>query len=168
MKTKLIVMLSVLVSTPFLGILPSTARQPRGECSAYVVFDRNDTYANLRSSPNGQVLQKIPNGAKASFIRQTGDWILASFDGYLAESGPGYIKSNLLRTDNTYTVLDTQDTYVNLRSSPNGKVLRKVTNGTPITIIPNTEANGWVRVQLEIDNQPIGYMSSDRIAAPSC
>jgi len=120
----------------------------------------------LRSSPNGQILQKIPNGTKAyvDSSRANGDWSFAS----AKTSSPGYIKSNLLRQDTTYYVFDPQDTFVNLRSAPNGQILRKVNNGTPVTILPNTEANGWVKVRLNIDNQPEGYMFSSRISAPNC
>ncbi|MBW4513118.1 MAG: SH3 domain-containing protein [Scytonematopsis contorta HA4267-MV1] len=139
---------------------------PTQTCNISVVYDPKDTYVNLRSSPNGQVLQKIPNGNKVNIdsSRKDGDWSFVNLGGSIS----GYVKNNLLRNSSTHHIFDRNDTFANLRSAPNGTVLHKVNNGTPVTILPNTESNDWVQVRLNTGNQAIGYMSLSRIANPSC
>lgn len=170
MKANLAIALGVLTAVPVLTILPSTAITPHS-CTVNVVFDRNDTSVNVRSSPNGTILAKIPNGTQAIVdnSRSTRDWSFAQFvgDGYIGETS-GYIKNSLISFNTSNFVFDGQDTFVNLRTAPNGRVLRKVTNGTPIDILSNAPVNGWVKVRLLIGDKTVGYMSRERISSAVC
>lgn len=46
-----------------------------------------------------------------------------------------------------YTVRDSKDSSVNLRTNPNGRIIRAVRNGTQVTAT-GEESNGWLPVQV--------------------
>lgn len=151
---------------------PPKAPEKKAEtssCNVFVVYDPKDGYANFRSSPNnGQILAKINNGniVNVELNQEVGNWSKVNFG-----SSSGYMKSNLLRKSTTHYVFDKNDTFANLRSTPSkddGAVVERVKNGTPLTIISNTESDGWVQVSFNTDDQAVGYMSRARIADPSC
>jgi uncharacterized protein YgiM (DUF1202 family) len=129
----------------------------------------NDTYVNLRQSPNGKILRPIPNGERISIdtSRRAGDWSFVVFD-ERQDNASGYIKNSFLFYNSVPYVLDYKDNYVNLRITPSGRIIRQVKNGTPLTILSQKTADNWVKVKLNIGDKATGYISSDRIANPRC
>lgn len=148
------------------SVIPSKAIA--NECNIFVVFDPQDTYVNLRQTPNGKVVERINNGQKmgVSFADSSPEW--SYVNSTAAQNRSGYMKSSLLWYGTTHYAIDSQDTFVNLRSSPNGQIIRRVVNGTPLTILPEKAVNGWVKIRLNIGDRATGYMSRNLIANPTC
>jgi uncharacterized protein YgiM (DUF1202 family) len=137
-------------------------------CNVFVVYDPGDSFVHLRKTANnGEVIQKVNNGTKVHIdnSQASGDWRHV----ILENSTSGYMKSNLLKQINTHYVFDKNDTYANLRSAPdkNADILRPVQNATPVKILTRVESGKWLEVRLNTD-QKVGFISSERIADPSC
>ncbi len=150
------IVLMTLTATPALG----------QSCNVFVVRDPNDTYVNVRTSPNGNIIRGIPNGSKTSIIGEQQGWYKVSFDSRF-DSITGFMKKELLWRSTRRYAMDLKDTYVNLRESPNGRVIRQVRNGTPLTVLEGNR-NQWLTVRLEDGSGAVGYMYASMVADPSC
>lgn len=140
-------------------------------CDGYIVYDRNDTYVNVKKSPNGQIIQQIPNGTEISVLEEKNGWYYIN-SGTGAKQVKGYMKQELLWLSSSCRAFDDQDTYVNLRdqASMNSRVIRRVNNGTPVTClneIPNNPKT-WVKVRVEDGTGKVGYMYGTKVGYPSC
>jgi len=152
-----LVLMATLTATPAFG---------QQQCNIYVIYDPNDTYVNVRTAPNGNVIQGIPNGSKTSVIGEQSGWYKVNFDSRF-DSITGFMKKELLWRSMKLYAMDLEDTYVNLRESPNGSVIRQVRNGTPLTFIEGNR-NQWLKVRLEDGSGTVGYMYAPLVADPSC
>lgn len=64
----------------------------------YQVQDPQDTYANFRQSPNGPVLDTLPNSTEVRFIGELGTWTQVE----LAYGQTGYVATTLLTTPSCF------------------------------------------------------------------
>lgn len=140
-------------------------------CDGYIVYDRNDTYVNVRKSPNGEIIKPIPNGTEVSVLDRKNGWFYINL-GQGSNAVKGYMKQDLLWLNSSCRAFDNQDTYVNLRekASINSPVIRRVNNGTPLTCltdIPNNPKT-WVKVRVEDGTGKVGYMYGTKVGYPSC
>ncbi|ERT09338.1 bacterial SH3 domain protein [Lyngbya aestuarii BL J] len=152
-----LVLMATLTATPALG---------QQQCNTFVIYDRNDTFVNVRTAPNGNVIRGIPNGSKTSVTGEQNGWYKVTFDSRFDDI-TGFMKKELLWRSTRDYAMDSKDTYVNLRESPNGSVIRQVRNGTPLTFIEGNR-NQWSKVRLEDGSGTVGYMYAPLVADPSC
>lgn len=140
----------------------ATAQQTAGTCMR--VFDAKDTYVNLRSTPNGRVMMRLDNGSTVSVYGRTGGWSRVQ---YPAARTAGYVYSQLLVpcTGTCMIVADPSDTYVNLRSTPNGRVVTRLSNGTRVYVYGRSGNWSWVEHEWDRVRTDSGYMFS-RLLAP--
>ncbi len=166
MKKTLLAVLMIGLSLSF-----SAAAWASEYCGVYVVYDPNDTYVNVRTSPNGRIIRGIPNGSKTGVMGERRGWYLVSFDARFDDI-KGYMKKELLWHSTSCYAIDSEDTYVNLReqASINSRVIRRVNNGTPITCLNGIPDNPrtWVKVRVEDGRGGVGYMYGTKIGHPSC
>ena len=66
--------------------------------TAYRVYDPNDTAANLRAVPGGDVIVALPNDTEVEFLGEEGDWTHVR----LGRGTDGYIATLLLGTPNCF------------------------------------------------------------------
>jgi hypothetical protein len=143
----------------------------RDRCGVLVAYDPNDTSVNLRDRPNGDVMDRLPNLTALS--SQDGlayidpdEWNLVAVrrtNGLGSTGQAGYIWHELLRRT-YYQVEDTQDTYANLRQSPDGSILDTVPNGTEVRFMG--EVGVWT--QVELASGQTGYVATALLAEPRC
>lgn len=154
-----------------LSLTTSAASWASGSCEVYVVYDPNDTYVNVRKAPNGQIIRRIPNGAKTGVIGEKNGWYNVAFDARF-DSIEGFMKKELLWANDSCYAIDDKDTYVNLReqASINSRVIRRVNNGTPVTCLNGIpeNLNTWVKVKVEDGTGKVGYMYGTKVGHPSC
>ncbi len=140
------------------------------KCFAILAYDPDDTFVNLRNQPDGDIIVNLPNftllatepGMAPAFIDSGWNHVHA-----LAQNQSsfisGYVWEDLIRRT-YYRVEDPQDTYVNLRESPNGSVAAALANGTEVRFMG--EDGTWTRVQLA--NGQMGYVATALLTNPSC
>jgi uncharacterized protein YgiM (DUF1202 family) len=166
MKKLLLTLLIICLSLTF-----SRASWASGGCEVYIVYDPNDTYVNVRTAPNGQIIRRIPNGAKTGIFAEKNGWYNVAFDSRF-DNIEGFIKKELLWPSTSCYAIDDKDTYVNLReqASINSRVIRRVNNGTPVTCLNGIpeNLNTWVKVRLEDGTGKVGYMYGTKVGHPSC
>ncbi|MEO1633909.1 MAG: SH3 domain-containing protein, partial [Cyanobacteria bacterium J06631_9] len=145
---------------------PSESVIDENKCFDLFAYDAEDTTVNVRESPNGEVIDSVPNLTRIqakdlAFIESEWNEVLVSTNTKNIVSG--YIWGDMLyRT--VYQVQDTEDPTVNLRTAPNGNVLTAVTNGTEVGFL-GVEGE-WTQVQL--GNGQVGYIATTRLVPPSC
>ncbi|MEL7512299.1 MAG: serine/threonine protein kinase [Cyanobacteria bacterium J06554_3] len=145
---------------------PSESVIDENKCFDLFAYDAEDTTVNVRESPNGEVIDSVPNLTRIqakdlAFIESEWNEVLVSTNTKNIVSG--YIWGDMLyRT--VYQVQDTEDPTVNLRTAPNGNVLTAVTNGTEVGFL-GVEGE-WTQVQL--GNGQVGYIATTRLVTPSC
>lgn len=141
------------------------------KCGLLLAYDPNDTSVNLRDRPNGDVMDSLPNLTPVSaqdllayiFPDEWNLVVVQRVNGLGSTGQAGYIWHELLRRT-YYQVEDTQDTYANLRQSPDGPVLDTVPNGTEVRFMG--EVDVWTQVELA-DGQT-GYVATALLTEPSC
>jgi hypothetical protein len=69
-----LVLMATLTATPALG---------QQQCNTFVIYDPNDTFVNVRTAPNGNVIRGIPNGSKTSVTGEQEGWYKVGFDARL-------------------------------------------------------------------------------------
>ncbi|MEO1147304.1 MAG: SH3 domain-containing protein [Cyanobacteria bacterium J06638_22] len=158
-----------------LGIAQSGGWHPgdnvRDRCGVLLAYDPNDSSVNLRDRPTGDAMDRLPNLTPLS--SQDG---LAYIDpdvwnqvavrranGLGSTGQSGYIWHELLRRT-YYQVEDTQDTYANLRQSPDGTVIDTVPNGTEVRFMG--EVDVWT--QVELASGQTGYVATALLTEPRC
>ncbi|MEA5497910.1 SH3 domain-containing protein [Limnoraphis robusta Tam1] len=151
------ILLMTLTATPAFG---------QQQCNTFVIYDPNDTSVNVRTAPNGNIIRGIPNGSKTSVTGEQQGWYKVTFDSRFDDI-TGFMKKELLWRSTRRYAMDSKDTYVNLRESPEGRVIRQVRNGTPLTVLEGN-TNQWAKVRLENGSGTVGYMYNSLIADPSC
>lgn len=143
----------------------------RDRCGVLLAYDPNDTSVNLRDRPNGDVMDSLPNLMPLSsqdglaYIDPDG-WNLVGVrrtNGLGSTGQAGYIWHELLRRT-YYQVEDTQDTYANLRQSPDDTVIDTVPNGTEVRFMG--EVDVWT--QVELASGQMGYVATALLTEPRC
>ncbi|MEO1791978.1 MAG: protein kinase [Cyanobacteria bacterium J06629_19] len=143
--------------------LDSNLPQDLDKCFNLLAYDPEDTSVNVRSSPNGNLIDTLPN---LSIVQQEGPalietgWNLVNIN----DTGiQGYILGDLLyRT--TYQVNDPSDTSANLRQTPDGELIAAIDNSTEVKFLGTN--GSWT--QVELNNGQSGYISTSRLAEPNC
>lgn len=133
------------------------------KCLVMLAYDPEDSSVNLRDQPNGNVLTSLPNltplnAEGPAFIESGWNYVYV-----VNQDRWGYVWQDLIRRT-YYQVDDPQDTYANLRQSPNGPVIEPLTNGTEVRFIG--EAGTWT--QVELANGQIGYVATALLSDPNC
>jgi hypothetical protein len=126
--------------------------------ACYEVVDP-DGWVNVRDRTTGEVAARMDNGARFLSLYETRDGmvIIATHDQFVVN--PRRLKS--VPSDescNPYTVTD-RDGYVNLRKTPDGTVISKVSSGSRVLV--TARADEWWRV-LTIDGRS-GFIHSSRL-----
>ena len=133
-----------------------------------LVIAQFDEYVNIRdeaSTETGQIVGKLYNNSAAEIIGQTGDW-------YLIKSGDvtGYVSKDYFVTgaqaeelaaevgDDVATV-NTETLMVRKKASTDSDVIALVGDSQQLQVID--QEDGWVKVA--VDNDVVGYVSSDRV-----
>jgi|GEM_PF-909144 len=123
--------------------------------------DSNNLYLNIRSSPNGPIIGRVNNGEQVT-IKNTGSgaWVPISapkegfvFGKYLKDCPQAAPPPSPQRTRSATTPppadkcrqVTTQSQNLNLRSTPNGRIIDSLPNGSQVTIV-NTGTDGWVPI----------------------
>lgn len=137
------------------------AQQTAGTCMR--VFDPSDTYANLRSTPNGRVIMRLDNGTTVNVKERSGDWSKVED---LGGRVSGYLFTKLLTScsGTCMVVADPNDTYVNLRQTPNGPVAARLPNGTRVYVYGRSGQWSWVEHEWDRVRTDSGYMFSKLLA----
>lgn len=143
---------------------------PAEKCFAVLAYDPGDTAVNLRDQPDGDIVASLPNFTLLSTEPGMAPALIDSGWNYVhvaAQNQPGFIsgyvwEDRIRRT--YYRVKDPQDTYANLRESPDGSVVSILPNGTEVRFIG--EEDTWTRVQLT--NGQTGYVATSLLTDPSC
>ncbi len=165
---------SIVVQSPANSIEETTAQSPVpgselkerdtiDACFNMVAYDPADTSVNLRDRPDGRIIDQLPN---LSLLQREGPAGAVPGWNYvfvLDTSTWGYVWGDLIYLAR-YQVQDPQDTFANMRRSPNGEVITAVPNGTEVHFI-GTDGS-WTKVLL--DNGQEGYISTDRLDRPNC
>ncbi|HIK15681.1 MAG TPA: SH3 domain-containing protein [Leptolyngbyaceae cyanobacterium M33_DOE_097] len=131
----------------------------------YQVYDLKDRTVNLRRSPNGAVVQAVPNGTQVADTYpdvppypDTAEWFSVRYQNRVV-----YVSKKLLYPT-VYTAMDPSDRRVNLRNSPNGVILRSIPNGTNVRLV--APQAGWFKVRLR--NGQVGYISAKLLKPAQC
>ncbi|MFB2921766.1 MULTISPECIES: SH3 domain-containing protein [Aerosakkonema] len=72
---------------------------------------------------------------------------MAIVSGFFTVLNTPILSSAQLDICRNYTVQDPLERYVNLRATPNGRIIRRITNGTQVTAT-GIERNGWLQVRV--------------------
>ncbi|WP_017717598.1 SH3 domain-containing protein [Kamptonema formosum] len=139
----------------------ATAQQAGGTCMK--VYDAKDTYVNLRETPNGRVMMPLNNGSTVRVYGRAGGW---SWVQYPAARTGGYVYSQLLVpcTGTCMVVADPNDTYVNMRQTPNGRVVAQISNGTRVYVYAQSGDWSWAEREWDRVRTDSGYMFSQFLA----
>ncbi|KAF3885219.1 MULTISPECIES: SH3 domain-containing protein [Nostocales] len=143
----------------------STRFSTQERCFGYRVFDLSDRTVNLRQSANGPVIKTVSNGTQVFDpfpdtppIPPGGKWTPVTFQGQTL-----YVSTKFLYRA-IYLVFDPNDSKVNVRQQPNGRIIKSLPNETEIAFI---EPKGdWTKVRLAAGE--VGYVSSKLLKKPSC
>ncbi|MEM9907139.1 MAG: SH3 domain-containing protein [Cyanobacteria bacterium P01_D01_bin.44] len=133
------------------------------KCFVLLAYDPEDTSVNLRDRPDGSVLTSLPNltrvhSGQPAYIEP--GWNSLTVEG---QDQQGYIWQDLLRLT-YYQVEDPQDTYANLRQSPDGPVISPLENGTEVRFMG--EDGTWT--QVELASGQVGYVATSLLIRPNC
>lgn len=143
------------------------------QCDTYVVSDPNDTFVNVRTCPNGDVIAPIPNGITTTVIGENNGWYIVDF-GRSWQNVVGYMYKPLLSKNTSCYALDVKDTTVDIHAEPafNSRVLRTVLNGTSVECLDGMPSRKvlWVRVRFKESNgkYSIGYIFREQLGLPRC
>ncbi|MEL7313586.1 MAG: SH3 domain-containing protein [Cyanobacteria bacterium J06559_3] len=146
------------------------ASNPTEKCFAVLAYDPGDTAVNLRDQPDGDIVASLPNFTLLSTEPGMAPALIDAGWNYVhvaAQNQPGFIsgyvwEDRIRRT--YYQVKDPQDTYANLRESPDGSVVSILPNGTEVRFVG--EKDTWTHVQLA--NGQMGYVATSLLTDPSC
>lgn len=148
--------------------MPSEERFSTSQrCFELVAFDSNDDSVNLRENPNGLIIRSLPNGTRLgkpnepAFIES--GWTEVQVSIPEGKDERGYIFSELLH-HSIYEIRDSEDTFVNFREQPNGKILKPLVNGTEVAFV--SQEGQWTKVRLLSGEE--GYIFSTLLSPPSC
>ena len=146
------------------------------KCFSLIAYDPEDSSINVRDSPNGNVVEAIPNLSMLSRKGTTAvatSWTQEGWNDVQVSdtTTSGYIWGELLyRT--AYQVNDPLDTFVNLRDAPNGDIVTALDNGTEVRFLGTEEDWTQIQVTLEPSGEPAseqtGYVSTSLLAEPDC
>ena len=133
------------------------------KCFSLTAYDPEDSSVNVRDSPDGTIIEAIPNLSIVSIkgpATVEARWHDVSVNNTATK---GYIWGELLyRT--AYQVNDPTDTFANLRDAAGGNAIAAINNGTEVQFL-GTEGD-WTQVQL--GNGQTGYVSTPLLAEPDC
>jgi len=132
-------------------------------CFDLAAYDPEDNTVNVRDTPDGSVIETIPNLSLISVERPTtleSGWRSVSVN----DTGTqGYIWGELLYRA-AYLVNDPTDTSANMRDAPNGNIIEPIDNGEVVEFL-GIEGE-WTHVKL--GGEQTGYISTALLAEPDC
>lgn len=100
-------------------------------CNTYTVRDPQGNSVNLRANRNGRIIRALRNGTQVTVTgAETNGWFPVRVG---TSATRGWMDSSRLAQNVDYVVFDPNDTFVNIRAEPNGKIIGRVPNGTTIT-----------------------------------
>ena len=132
-------------------------------CFNLVAYDPADTSVNLRDQPDGSVIDSLPNFSQVQMEGPAGIDSGWNHVYVVGSNTQGYVWGDLLHRS-YYQVADPQDSFANLRRSPNGPVVTAVENETAVRFLGIM--GEWTRVSLT--SGQAGYIHSALLAPPSC
>lgn len=132
-------------------------------CTNLFAYDPNDTFVNVRDRPNGEIIASLPNFSRLQLANDSLEPSQGWNEIYSGHRTRGYVYSDLI-SRTVLSVLDPNDSGANLRSSPNGPIIKKLPNGTPVKFA-GTDGN-WTIVETE--DERIGRISTALLAPPTC
>lgn len=132
---------------------------------AAIVADPGDFTANLRRTPNGELIQPIHNGLRVTKLYEQGNWTWVKHDGQI-----GTIFSELVREDNSPYLFRSDSHFVRVYQKANvdSKLLSTHLNGT--AVVPLAVVGDFTQVFIRglEGNYWIGYVETRYISEPHC
>ncbi|MEB3282110.1 MAG: SH3 domain-containing protein [Lyngbya sp.] len=130
-------------------------------CTTYIVNDPGDTYVNMRTSPNGQVVKPVPNGLSVKVLGEYRNWYRVR-----QRSDLGWMYKPLLRPNTKAYILDPGSYTVDLKKLPNqsSDTVKQVLNGSAVELVDRS--GDWLQVKLEDGSE--GYIPNQYIQQASC
>jgi hypothetical protein len=113
---------------------------------AYV--QTNGDVLNIRYTPNGQVVESLPNG---SFVEVFGDTVSAAGFNWVQIALNRWVASEYLVYALYIAYVKTNGDVLNVRSTPNGQVVDSLPNGKQVYVFSQPIAAGgfsWVEIGL--------------------
>ena len=108
----------------------------------------NGDVLNVRSTPNGKVVDSLPNG---TLIEVLGNTVSAGGFNWIQISPNRWIASEYLVYAMYVAYVRTNGDVLNVRSTPNGKVIDSLPNGKQVYVFSDPIATGgfnWVEIGL--------------------
>ncbi|MEO0457511.1 MAG: SH3 domain-containing protein [Cyanobacteria bacterium P01_A01_bin.114] len=133
------------------------------KCFVMLAYDPEDTSVNLRDQPDGNILTSLPNLTPLNTEGPAGIEPGWNYVYAVDQDRWGYIWQDLIRLT-YYQVEDPQDTYANLRQTPNGPVIDTLANGTEVRFM-GTDGT-WT--QVELASGQVGYVATSLLMPPNC
>jgi uncharacterized protein YgiM (DUF1202 family) len=104
-----------------------------------------DGWANVRDRDSNEIVAQVDNGQRVLVLGTVGESVVLA-----SPHNQFLIHRSRVKLANSragcfqFTAIES-DGYLNLRESPNGKILGRIQNGTALMIVGNVEEN-WVRI----------------------
>lgn len=144
MKKILAILLTVLLLT---AVMPaaSLAASSNGKTTVYRV-KTNGGYLHVRNSPNGKIITTLENGTPFTVSRTSGKWykIKTIKTADTTRVVTGWVYKPYTCKNATGWVTTDHGGNLNIRKSPNGKVLGSIADGTRVTV--KSISGNWVYV----------------------
>ncbi|WP_164667634.1 SH3 domain-containing protein [Virgibacillus doumboii] len=163
--------------------VPQFSSQPDSS-GTFGVTDSGNENLNLRNSPNGTIIGKIPDGSTVKIIGTDGEWYNVKYNGKFGWAHGDYINklnsskvqaqvtsNSVSKTMNVvkpeldkgypsgvFGLTDTGNDNLNLRKKPDGSIIGSIPNGSTIEVISTNGA--WNKVRYD-DNT--GWVHGDYV-----
>ena len=99
---------------------------------------------NVRNAPGGAVIGSLARGTQVVVYSEQNDWSQIGPTSWVSSQ---YLSSNIPANNQPTTktmYVKTSGSNLNVRNTPNGNVVSRLTNGTKVTVYE--ENNGWSRI----------------------
>jgi Bacterial SH3 domain len=161
------------ISPDYMGEVPHHRGFSNGSPTTCHIADPTGTPLNVRTSPMGKVLHALPNGLEVTIQEATlfhgKKWVFVTNKSDLYDNISGWVFRDYVDCRPTITmavtpacrVADPTATPLNVRTSPNGRVVSTLENGTTVSILDRTvdgKGQPWVYVGTAEDRMPIGWV----------
>lgn len=104
---------------------------------------------NVRSTPNGRIIGTVPNGAIVNAAR---DAVLEGGYHWVEIAPSRWVASEFVIYALSEAVVNTEGAPLNVRSTPNGRLLDALPNDTPVYVFSESvEAGGYSWVQIGLN-----------------
>jgi len=123
-------------------------------------------YTNVRSTPNGDVVMKIKDGSPIRYSKYNASWCIV-YNSYGDELG--YVHSSKIVDEISYDsaspnlnsgYIKQEGGYTNVRYTPNGDIVMKIKDGSPILY---SRYNASWCIVYNTDGEELGYVHSSKI-----